>query len=127
MNNLVNALESLYDSIVTIENHEVATRIRGFLVNLLHTNEFNLAHSDPNHPYGRFAKHGEVEANRNRLWQAAQELADEDDRDTHACLNMMFDTPDTEPYNATTRVLRKYMTYADSLRDTDSDGDSDSS
>jgi hypothetical protein len=125
MNSLLNALEALYDSIAAIETHDHATRIRGSLVVLLHKDEFSIPQSDPNHPYGRFAKHGDTEGNRNRLWHATQELLDDDD--TRACLDMMFDTPDTDPYNAVTRVMRKYMTYVDALRNTDSDGDSDSS
>jgi hypothetical protein len=129
MNNLVNALETLYDDIVTIENHGCATRIRGFLVTLLHKDEFNLSHSDPNHPYTRFAKCGDAEGNRLRLFQAVQELLDEANSDLQPAVDMMFETPGTEQYTAVTNLLRKYKVYAEAQTgsNSDSDGDSDSS
>ena len=126
MNNLLNALEVLYESIVTIENHGYATRIRGFLVKLLHDEEFNISYEDPNHPYSRFAKHGDAEGNRLRLFQAVQEKIDEDNEDLQPCVNMMFETPSTDLYNAVLRVLRKYKIHADAMRGSDSEN-SDSS
>ncbi len=126
MNNLINALEGLYDSIVTIENHNRATRVRGFLVTLLHNEEYNLSHDDPNHPYSRFAKQGDAEGNRLRLFQAVQEFVDEENADLQPTVDMMFETPGTAQYSASTNVLRKYMRYADSHRESDSDSGSDS-
>ena len=128
MNNLVNALEALYDSLVTIENHDRSTRIRGFLVGLLHTDEFSLSDTDPNHPYTRFAKRNDAEGNRLRLFQAVQDLIDDTNSDLQPCVDMMFEIPSAEPYNAVTTLLRKYRIYAEShSSDSDSDGDSDSS
>jgi hypothetical protein len=126
MNRLLNALEDLYDTLKSVENDDFATRIRRFLIVLLHTDEFNLSHSDPNHPYARFAKHGEAEGNRLRLFQALQEKVNEKDEDheLQACVDLMFETPDTDPYSRAQTVLRRYMAYADTFRGTDSDSDS---
>jgi hypothetical protein len=127
MNRLLNALEDLYDNLKAIENDDYAVRIRSFLVTLLHTDEFNLSESDPNHPYARFAKRGETEGNRLRLFQALQEKVNEKDEDheLQPCVDMMFDTPSTDAYSRTQTVLRRYMAYADSIRGSDSDTDSE--
>lgn len=126
MNNLLNALEGLYDSIVAIENHDRATRVRRWLIELLHNEEFNISYEDPNHPYSRFAKHGDAEGNRLRLFQSVQEKIDDDNDDLQPCVNMMFETPSTDQYNAVLRVLRKYKIHADAMRGSDS-SDSDNS
>lgn len=126
MNRLLNALEDLYDTIKTVENDDYAVRIRSFLIDLLHREEYNLDHSDPNHPYLRFAARGDTEGNRLRLFQALQEKVNdqESDHELQPCVDLMFETPDTDAYNKTQTVLRRYMAYADSHRDSSSDSDS---
>ena len=126
INRLHNALDEVYDAVKTIENDDCATRIRRFLVGLLHKEETNFSHNDPNHPYTRFAARGDGEGNRLRLFQAVQELITEDEEDLQPAVDMMFETPDTEPYNKVQTLLRRYMSYADSRRSSDSsDSDSD--
>jgi hypothetical protein len=125
MNVLLNALEELYDTIQRIESHDYATRIRSILIDLLHKHEFNTSQSDPNHPYSRFAARGDEEGNRLRLFQAVQERAHEDEaEELQATIDMMFETPSTDQYAATVKVLRKYMRYANEHRSADS-SDSD--
>lgn len=127
MNRLLNALEDLYDTIKTVENDDYAVRIRSFLIDLLHREEFNLAHSDPNHPYLRFAAPDDTEGNRLRLFQALQEKVNdqESDHELQPCVDLMFETPDTETYTKTQTIMRRYMAYADSHRASSSDSDSD--
>ena len=126
MNRLLNALEDLYDTIKTVENDDYARRIHSFLIVLLHKDEFNLEHNDPNSPYTRFAARSDGEGNRLRLFQALQEAINEkeEDHELQACVDLMFETPDTEPYSKTQTVLRRYLAYADSNRG-NSDSDSD--
>jgi hypothetical protein len=125
MNVLLNALEELYDTIQRIESHDYATRIRSILIDLLHKHEFNTPQSDPNHPYSRFAARDDAEGNRLRLFQAVQEKIHEDE-ELQATIDMMFETPSTDQYEATVKVLRKYMRYANEHRSADSsDSDSD--
>ena len=128
MNRLLNSLDELYDTIQTIENDDYATRIRRFLIDLLHKDETNLPHVDPNSPYTRFASRGDAEGNRLRLFQALQEKVNEKDEDheLQACVDLMFETPDTDPYTRTTKILRRYMSYVDTIRTADSGSDSDS-
>ena len=127
MNRLLNALEDLYDTIKSVENDEFARRIHSFLIVLLHKDEFNLDHNDPNHPYTRFAARDDGEGNRLRLFQALQEAINEEesDHELQACVDLMFETPDTEAYNKTQTIMRRYMAYADSHRSSSSDSDSD--
>ena len=125
MNVLLNALEELYDTIQRIESHDYATRIRSILIDLLHKHEFNTPQSDPNHPYSRFAARDDAEGNRLRLFQAVQEKVHEDE-ELQATIDLMFETPSTDQYEATVKVLRKYMRYANEHRSADSsDSDSD--
>lgn len=124
MNELLNGLEELYDAVRTIENDDCATRIRRFLVKLLHNDESNLPQNDPNHPYTRFAARGDEDDNRTRLFQAIQECLDNDNADMQAVVDMMFETPGTAPYTAVQTVLRRYMRYANEQRN-GSDSDSD--
>ena len=100
-------------------------RIRRFLIDLLHKEERNFSHTDPNSPYTRFAARGDGEGNRLRLFQALQEQVntEESDHELQACVDLMFETPDTDPYTRTTTVLRRYMSYVDSIRAPDSDSD----
>jgi hypothetical protein len=126
INRLHNALEQVYDAVKTIENDDRATRIRRFLVDLLHKEESNFNFTDPNHPFTRFAKRRETEGNRLRLFQAVQELITEDEEDLQPAVDMMFETPDTAPYSAVQTLLRRYLAYANSRRaGSDSDSDSD--
>ena len=127
MNRLLNALDDLYDAIKTVENDDYATRIRRFLIDLLHKEERNFNHTDPNSPYTRFATHQDAEGNRLRLFQALQEAVNEEesDHELQSCVDLMFETPDTDPYTRTTTVLRRYMGYVDSIRAPHSDSDSD--
>lgn len=122
----MNALDDLYDAIKTIETEYRATRIRRFLIVLLHAEEFNLSPIDVNSPYTRFATRNDAEGNRLRLFQALQEKINENDEELQACVDLMFETPDTEPYSKTQVVLQRFKVYADSYRSTDSDTDSDS-
>ena len=126
MNALLNALEELYDAVERVESHDYATRIRRFLIPLLHKDETNLSHNDPNSPYTRFAARGDAEGNRLRLFQALQEAINEEDSDheLQACVDLMFETPSTEAYTKTTTLLRRYLSYVDAIRG-DSDSDSD--
>lgn len=127
MNRLLNAIEDLYDTIKTVENDDYATRIRRFLVTLLHNEEFNLGHADPNSPYTRFATSDDTEGNRLRLFQALQEVINEKDEDheLQACVDLMFETPGTDAYTKATAVLRRYLAYVNAIRSSDSDSDSD--
>lgn len=134
MNTLINSLEALQETICELEGGACATRIRGALVELLHKNEFTVSQSDPNHPYSRFAKHGDAEGNRLRLFNALEEMFtnNEDGVDLDPSLDMMFDVPDTDAYNDVQLVLRRYMRYAnlhrsESESDTDSEGDTSDS
>jgi hypothetical protein len=125
MNALLNALEELYDTVVSVESHDYATRIRSILIDLLHKNEFNTQQNDPNHPYSRFAVRDDAEGNRLRLFQAVQERVHEDE-ELQATIDMMFETPSTDQYEATVKVLRKYMRYVNEHRSADSsESDSD--
>lgn len=126
MNRLMNALDDLYDAIKTIETEDHALRIRRFLIVLLHSEEFNLDHTDVNSPYTRFAVRNDEEGNRLRLFQALQEKANqtEEDHDLQACVDLMFETPDTEPYTKTQTLLRRFAAYADTIRGSDTDSDS---
>jgi hypothetical protein len=128
MNRLLNSLDELCDAIQTIENDDYATRIRRFLIDLLHKEERNLNHNDPNSPYTRFASRGDAEGNRLRLFQALQEQVNEEesDHELQSCVDLMFETPDTDPYTRTTKILRRYMSYVDTIRTADSGSDSDS-
>ena len=128
MNRLLNSLDELCDAIQTIENDDHATRIRRFLIDLLHKDETNLPHRDPNSPYTRFASLFDAEGNRLRLFQALQEKVNEkeEDHELQACVDLMFETPDTDPYTRTTKILRRYMSYVDTIRTADSGSDSDS-
>jgi hypothetical protein len=122
MNALLNALEELHDIIKSIENESCAIRIRRYLTDLLHKDEFNLDHNDPNHPYMQFARPGDDdEENALRLFQAMQECIDEEHSDLQACIDFMFDTPDTNAYNCMRRIMRRYMRYANQNREIDSD------
>ena len=122
----MNALEDLYDAIKAVENDDYARRIRSFLIDLLHKEEFNLGHGDPNSPYTRFATHDDAEGNRLRLFQALQEAVNEkeEDHELQACVDLMFETPDTDPYSKTTTVLRRYLAYVNTIRSSDN-SDSD--
>jgi hypothetical protein len=126
MNALLNGLDELYDAVKTIENDDCATRIRRFLIELLHKEEVNLPHNNPNHPYSRFAEHDDAEGNHARLFHAMQECVDETNEDLQAAVNMMFETPGTLPYDAAQTLLRRYMRYANEHRSSNSDSDSDS-
>jgi hypothetical protein len=133
MNALLNALEELHDILKSVENESCATRTRSYLTRLLHKDEFNLDQNDPNHPYMRFAAPDDSEGNRLRLFPAMQEAIggedsdDEGDHDLQPCIDLMFETPDTGPYNKVQRILRRYMRYANEHRTaSDSDLDSDS-
>jgi len=123
----MNALDDLYDAIKTIENDDYATRIRRFLIVLLHAEEFNLNHTDVNSPYTRFAARNDVEGNRLRLFQALQEKVNEteEDHELQACVDLMFETPDTEPYSKTQTVLRRFTAYVDTIRGSGSDSEID--
>lgn len=127
MNALLNALEELYDAVERVESHDYATRIRSILVDLLHKHESNTPQSDPNHPYSRFAARDDGEGNRLRLFQAVQEKINEDEHEElQATIDLMFETPSTDQYEATVKVLRKYMRYVNEHRSDDSsDSDSD--
>lgn len=124
MNALLNAMDEVYDAVKAIENDDCATRIRRFLINLLHKDEGNLSYSDPNHPYTRFAARDDADDNRTRLFQAMQECLDEENSDLQAAVDMMFDTPGTAPYTAVQTLLRRYLRYANEHRSS-SDSDSD--
>ncbi len=121
----MNALEDLYDAIKAVENDDYARRIRSFLIDLLHKDEFNLGHGDPNSPYTRFATHDDAEGNRLRLFQALQEKINEKDSDheLQTVVDLMFETPDTDAYSKTQTVLRRFLSYVDTHRSTE---DSDS-
>lgn len=126
MNRLLNAMDGVSEKITTAENAEFARRVRVFLIELFHKDETNLQNTDPNHPYTRFAKHGEAEGNRLRLFQALQEKLDEENADLQPVIDLMFEVPGTPAYTATTEMLRQYLRYADSIRGSDSDSDSSS-
>ena len=127
INNLVDALETLYDRLVAIENDDHATRIRGFLIGLLHTDEFSLSNTDPNHPYTRFAKRNDIEGNRQRLFQAMQELITDTNSELQHCIDLMFDSPSSEPCTtAVTDILQKYRSYVVAQNGDATDSDSDS-
>lgn len=121
MNRLINSLEDLYDTIKAVENDDYALRIHSFLISLLHKDEFNLGHNDPNSPYTRFAAHDDAEGNRLRLFQALQEAVNEKDEDheLQACVDLMFETPDTAPYSKITTMLRRYLAYVNTIRSSD--------
>jgi hypothetical protein len=126
MNRLLNAMDELSEAITTVEDGVKATRIRVFLIAHFHKEETNLNQTDPNHPYMRFAKRGDDEGNRLRLFQAMQECLDEENHDLQAAVDLMFEVPDTPTYTATTTMLRRYMGYANEHRTSDSsDSDSD--
>ena len=126
MNRLLNAMDELSEAIGVVEDAAKATRIRGFLITHFHKEETNLQQSDPNHPYQRFAKRGDAEGNRLRLFQAMQECITEEHEDLQAAVDLMFEVPSTPAYIATTSVLRRYMAYANEHRFGDSsDSDSD--
>ena len=127
MNRLLNALDDLYDAIKTVENDDYATRIRRFLIDLLHKEERNFNHTDPNSPYTRFATHQDAEGNRLRLFQALQEAVNEEesDHELQSCVDLMFETPDTELYSKTQTLLRRFTAYADTIRGSDSDSEID--
>jgi hypothetical protein len=119
MNALLNALEELHDIIKSLVNESCAIRIRCYLTNLLHKDEFTLDHNDPDHPYMRFARPDD-EDNTLRLFQAMQECIDED-IDLQACVELMFNTPDTNAYNCVDRIMRRYLRYANQNREIESD------
>ena len=126
MNRLLNAMDEVSEAITTAEDAAKATRIRAFLITHFHKDETNIQQSDPNHPYQRFAKRGDAEGNRLRLFQAMQECIDEDNSDLQPAVDLMFEVPSTPAYSATTTMLRRYMGYANEHRDGDTtDSDSD--
>jgi len=127
MNRLLNALDDLYDAVKEKESDSHAVRIRRFLIDLLHKEERNFAHSDPNHPFTRFAASSDREGNRLRLFQALQECCDEENSDLQAVVELMFEIPGETVYTKINDVLRRYMAYADQERDSDSDTSSDDS
>jgi hypothetical protein len=126
MNRLLNALDVLYDAVKEKESDSHAVRIRRFLIDLLHKEERNLNHADPNSPFTRFATSGDSEGNRLRLFQALQECCDEENSDLQAVVELMFEVPGETVYAKINDVLRRYMAYADQERDSDSDSDTSS-
>ena len=127
MNRLLNALDELYDAVKEKESDDHAVRLRRFLIDLLHKEEHNFSHTDPNSPYTRFAASGDREGNRLRLFQALQECCDEDNADLQAVVELMFEVPGETVYTKVNEVLRRYMAYVDTQRDDSSSSDSDSS
>ncbi len=126
MNRLLNALDELYDAVKEKESDSHAVRIRRFLINLLHKEELNLNHNDPNHPFTRFATSSDREGNRLRLFQGLQECCDAENSDLQAVVELMFEIPGEDVYTKINDVLRRYMAYADQERASDSDSSSDS-
>lgn len=126
MNNLANALDAVYDSFEGVQPHGLVIRIRRCLTTLLHTHEFTSSQQNPNHPYTRFAKESDEEGNRLRLFQAMQEMVDEENSDLQPCVDLMFEHPEAPQYVAVTSLLQKYKIYADSSANNYSD-DSDNS
>ena len=126
MNRLLNALDDLYDAVKEKESDDHAVRFRRCLIELLHKDERNLGHNDPNSPYTRVATPGDREGNRLRLFQALQECCDEENNDLQAVVELMFEVPGETVYTKATEVLRRYITYVDTQRESSSDSSSDS-
>jgi hypothetical protein len=104
------------------------SRVKRYIIRILHTNE-NIATTDPNHPYTRFAS-SDAENNMNRLHAAMDEtFVSPDDNDIRPFIAMMFEVPDTSQYNCTRTLLRTYRAYAESngfSESSDSDDSDDS-
>ena len=122
----MNALDDLYDAVKEKESDDHAVRFRRCLIELLHKDERNLAHNDPNSPFTRFAASDDREGNRLRLFQALQECCDEDNSDLQAVVELMFEVPGETVYTKVNDVLRRYLAYADTQRSSSSDSSSDS-
>lgn len=78
-------------------------------------------------PLGHYGTHG-IERNRDRLQTAVQGLYGEDEGTAELpLLELMFSTPDTPEYTATTEVLVRYIAVRDELTSDSDSSDSDSS
>ncbi len=127
MNRLMNGLDDVYDAIAEEYSHDFATRIRRFVVDLLHKEERTLSMTDPNHPFLRFAADSDREGNRLRLFHALEECCEgEDDADLRSVVERMFDAPGNDIYAKTNELVRRYLAYANTQRDSDSSDSSDS-
>lgn len=126
MNRLLNAIDELYDAVKEKESDDHAVRFRRFLIDILHKEERNFNHTDPNSPYTRFAASHDREGNRLRLFQALQECCDEENSDLQAVVELMFEVPGETVYTKVTEVLRRYMAYVNTQRVSSSDSDTDS-
>lgn len=107
------AMESLNDALAELDGitQTQISRLKRYIISILHTNE-NIATTDPNHPYTRFAS-SNAENNMNRLFAAMDEtLVSPDDNDIGPFIAMMFEVPDSSQYNCTRTLLSTYRAYA---------------
>jgi hypothetical protein len=106
-------MESLNDALAELDGitQTQISRLKRYIISILHTNE-NIATTDPNHPYTRFAS-SNAENNMNRLFAAMDEtLVSPDDNDIGPFIAMMFEVPDSSQYNCTRTLLSTYRAYA---------------
>jgi hypothetical protein len=122
MNRFLTAQEALQDALAGIESRELAARLTMKIYPLFYISN-DLSTNDPNHPFTRFATPDDREGNRLRLFQAVQDLLGDNDNALQPLVDMMFETPGTEPYTKVNAVLSRFLVYADNMRNNSSDED----